>query len=112
MLPEIFGGVDRRRTRQRGGIDELPSGALRVRVYSGMDPIALKRPRSAVAPAKDSILVGFSTMRQYAKVSLDSLTVAAPVTMLDVLVASPGDAKAGREAVERALHTCRRRSQS
>ena len=30
-------------TRQRGSIDALPSGALRVRVYSGMDPIAKRR---------------------------------------------------------------------
>jgi integrase len=36
-------GSTRRRTRQRGGIDELPSGALRVRVYSGMDPISKRR---------------------------------------------------------------------
>src|SRR5215210_3198015 len=33
----------RRRTRQRGSIDKLPSGALRVRVYSGMDPISKRR---------------------------------------------------------------------
>src|SRR5918998_728432 len=36
-------GSARRRTRQRGSIDELPSGALRVRVYSGMDPISKRR---------------------------------------------------------------------
>ena len=36
-------GSTRRRTRQRGSIDELPSGALRVRVYGGMDPIAKRR---------------------------------------------------------------------
>ena len=29
----------KRRTRQRGGIDELPSGAVRVRVYAGVDPV-------------------------------------------------------------------------
>jgi integrase len=31
------------RTRQRGTIDKLPSGALRVRVYSGVDPISKRR---------------------------------------------------------------------
>ena len=36
-------GSTKRRTRQRGGIDELPSGALRVRVYAGMDPISKRR---------------------------------------------------------------------
>lgn len=29
--------------RQRGAIDELPSGALRVRVYAGVDPVTKKR---------------------------------------------------------------------
>ncbi|ALE74390.1 hypothetical protein AD006_25335 [Pseudonocardia sp. EC080610-09] len=31
------------RRRQRGTIDELPSGALRVRVYGGQDPVSGKR---------------------------------------------------------------------
>ncbi len=31
------------RRRQRGAIDELPSGALRVRVYAGEDPLTGKR---------------------------------------------------------------------
>lgn len=31
------------RRRQRGTIDELPSGALRVRVYAGEDPLTGKR---------------------------------------------------------------------
>ena len=38
-----LGRLTRRRTPQRGGIDELPSGALRVRVYAGMDPISKRR---------------------------------------------------------------------
>ncbi len=29
--------------RQRGSIDELPSGALRVRVYAGVDPVTKRR---------------------------------------------------------------------
>ena len=33
----------RRRARSRGTIDELPSGALRVRVSAGVDPISKKR---------------------------------------------------------------------
>ena len=33
----------RRRTRTRGSIDVLPSGALRVRVYAGQDPLTKKR---------------------------------------------------------------------
>lgn len=33
----------KRRSRQRGAIEELPSGALRVRVYAGMDPVSKKR---------------------------------------------------------------------
>jgi integrase len=36
-------GSTRRRQRQRGGIDELPSGALRVRVYAGVDPVSKRR---------------------------------------------------------------------
>jgi integrase len=31
------------RRRQRGTIDELPSGALRVRVYAGADPVTGRR---------------------------------------------------------------------
>ena len=31
------------RNRQQGSIDELPSGALRVRVYAGTDPITKRR---------------------------------------------------------------------
>jgi hypothetical protein len=33
----------RRRTRARGSIDILPSGALRVRLYAGQDPLTKKR---------------------------------------------------------------------
>ncbi|MFZ0118223.1 MAG: integrase, partial [Pseudonocardiaceae bacterium] len=29
--------------RSRGSIDELPSGALRVRVYAGVDPVSKRR---------------------------------------------------------------------
>ncbi len=36
-------GATRRRKRQRGAIDELPSGALRVRVHVGRDPISKQR---------------------------------------------------------------------
>ena len=36
-------GSTKRRKRERGAIDELPSGALRVRVYAGMDPISRRR---------------------------------------------------------------------
>ena len=32
-----------RQPRERGGIDELPSGALRVRVYAGKDPVSKRR---------------------------------------------------------------------
>jgi len=31
------------RKRQQGSVDELPSGALRVRVYTGVDPITKRR---------------------------------------------------------------------
>ena len=34
-------GTDARRAR--GSIDELPSGALRVRVYAGLDPVSKRR---------------------------------------------------------------------
>ena len=34
---------DRRQARSRGTIDELPSGALRVRVSAGVDPISKRR---------------------------------------------------------------------
>jgi len=33
----------RRRERPRGSIDVLPSGALRVRLYAGQDPLTKKR---------------------------------------------------------------------
>ncbi|PSL08193.1 DNA-binding transcriptional regulator YhcF (GntR family) [Haloactinopolyspora alba] len=33
----------KRRSRQQGSIDLLPSGALRVRVYAGVDPVTKKR---------------------------------------------------------------------
>lgn len=33
----------RPRKRQRGTIDSLPTGALRVRVYAGLDPLTKRR---------------------------------------------------------------------
>lgn len=33
----------RRRSRDRGGIEELPTGALRVSVYAGIDPVSKRR---------------------------------------------------------------------
>jgi integrase len=40
------------RRRQRGEIEILPSGALRVRVYAGIDPVSGKRHhRTEVVPA-------------------------------------------------------------
>lgn len=35
--------VNRRRGRHRGRIEELPSGALRVVVYAGVDPVSKRR---------------------------------------------------------------------
>ncbi|HSZ30046.1 MAG TPA: site-specific integrase, partial [Pseudonocardiaceae bacterium] len=35
--------VGHRRGRRRGSIEELPSGALRVRVYAGVDPVTGQR---------------------------------------------------------------------
>ncbi|WP_344112357.1 hypothetical protein [Kribbella alba] len=32
-----------RKKRERGGIDVLPSGAIRVRVYAGIDPVSKRR---------------------------------------------------------------------
>jgi len=32
-----------RRARERGGIEQLPSGALRARVYAGIDPVTKRR---------------------------------------------------------------------
>jgi integrase len=32
-----------RKKRERGSIDELPSGAFRVRVYAGVDPVSKRR---------------------------------------------------------------------
>ena len=32
-----------RKKRDRGGIDVLPSGAIRVRVYAGIDPVSKRR---------------------------------------------------------------------
>src|SRR3954469_7277491 len=36
-------GTPRPRQRQRGEIETLPSGSLRVRVYAGIDPVTRKR---------------------------------------------------------------------
>ncbi|MHA6781471.1 hypothetical protein ACVGOW_10815 [Pseudonocardia saturnea] len=36
-------GSGRRSRRQRGSVERLPSGALRVAVYTGFDPVAGKR---------------------------------------------------------------------
>jgi integrase len=35
--------VDTRQRRPRGLIDKLPSGRLRVRVYTGYDPVTKRR---------------------------------------------------------------------
>jgi hypothetical protein len=39
----VAGSSRGRRTRARGTIDELESGALRGRVYAGIDPLTQKR---------------------------------------------------------------------
>ncbi|MGH3812640.1 MAG: integrase, partial [Pseudonocardiaceae bacterium] len=39
-MTEARGG---RRLRQRGEVEELPSGALRVKVYAGEDPLTGRR---------------------------------------------------------------------
>ncbi|RTL61780.1 MAG: integrase [Pseudonocardiaceae bacterium] len=39
----MVGRPNRENTRNRGSIDELPSGALRVRVYAGVDPVTKRR---------------------------------------------------------------------
>jgi hypothetical protein len=36
-------GASKGRKRERGGIFQLPSGALRVRVYAGTDPVTKRR---------------------------------------------------------------------
>jgi integrase len=45
-----------RRKRQRGEIESLPSGSLRVRVYAGIDPISRKRHylTEVIPPGKDA----------------------------------------------------------
>src|SRR3954449_12751229 len=45
-----------RRKRQRGEIETLPSGSMRVRVYAGIDPIARKRHylTEVIPPGKDA----------------------------------------------------------
>jgi hypothetical protein len=39
--------VDTRQRRPRGLIDKLPSGRLRVRVYTGYDPVTKRRHYTA-----------------------------------------------------------------
>jgi integrase len=39
----MAGSGARHRKRQRGSVEELPSGALRVAVYAGIDPVAKRR---------------------------------------------------------------------
>src|SRR4051812_3633396 len=36
-------GAGHRREGRRGNVEELPSGALRVRVYGGVDPLTRRR---------------------------------------------------------------------
>lgn len=38
-----MGTANGRAKRQRGEIEELPSGSLRAKVYAGLDPITKKR---------------------------------------------------------------------
>lgn len=38
-----MGRASRRRKRPKGAVEELPSGALRVKVYAGLDPLTKKR---------------------------------------------------------------------
>jgi integrase len=38
-----MGGQHGRRQRSRGNVEQLPSGALRVRIYAGIDPVTRKR---------------------------------------------------------------------
>lgn len=48
--------MSRRRKRPKGNIEELPSGALRVRVYTGTDPVS-KRPhylKETVPPGENA----------------------------------------------------------
>ncbi len=35
--------ASRGRSRTRGEIEQLPSGALRIRVYAGIDPVSKKK---------------------------------------------------------------------
>jgi hypothetical protein len=46
------------RRRQRGSIDELPRGALRVRVYAGTDPISRRRHDLVAVSRCVCVLVG------------------------------------------------------
>ncbi|WP_245585709.1 tyrosine-type recombinase/integrase [Pseudonocardia asaccharolytica] len=39
----LMAGAGRRQKRQRGSIEELPSGSLRVTVYAGIDPVTKRR---------------------------------------------------------------------
>jgi hypothetical protein len=43
----------RRRGRQRGQIEQLPSGSLRVTVYAGTDPLSLFQPDVAAGHEVD-----------------------------------------------------------
>src|SRR5687768_13302306 len=39
----IVVSASRGRSRTRGGVEQLPSGSLRVSVYAGIDPVSKKR---------------------------------------------------------------------
>ncbi len=45
VVPTVAGmaGRPRTRSRQRGQVEELPSGALRVKVFAGRDPVSKRR---------------------------------------------------------------------
>ncbi len=44
----------RRRGRQRGQIEQLPSGSLRVTVYAGTDPLTTRAPLSSGPPGQQA----------------------------------------------------------
>jgi hypothetical protein len=55
-LSAVVAISSQRRKRQRGSIEDLPSGSLRVKVYAGIDPVSKHRRYLAetIPPGRDA----------------------------------------------------------
>ena len=103
------------RVRARGGIDELPSGAVRVRVYTGTDPLTRRRVyRTAViAPGPRAWEEAEATRARFVQEAAERRTPRTNATLdellsryLDQLGGSPGTRDLYRGHVRNHIGPC------